>query len=249
MKIAESSTHIDELMIVLLNDKRNNVRKFAESYFKVKEKNIKEIKRVRSLYEFDRGFNSSGFVAGVDEVGRGPLAGPIVAAAVILDLNAIDEESLILKINDSKKVSVKERERLSEIIKEKAISYSIYSVENTIIDVKGIAFANNEVFKGSCNGLKLAPKLVLSDGFPIKGINFNNKFIIKGDTKSASIACASIIAKVYRDNLMKEYSKNYPNYKFENNSGYGTSEHIEAIKKYGICPIHRKSFLSNLIHF
>lgn len=231
----------------LLNDNRSSVQKLGQDYFNKKEKMSQEVKRVTSLYEFDKSFHTPGLIAGVDEVGRGPLAGPIVAAAVVLDISTVDENSIILNINDSKKVSPKERERLSAIIKEKAVAYNIKLVENTIIDAKGISFANNEVLKVACEELKCTPNLVISDGFPIKGITIPNKFIIKGDSKSASIACASIIAKVYRDNLMKKYAELYPHYGFDKNAGYGTKEHIEAIKKYGICPIHRKSFITNII--
>lgn len=174
------------------------------------------------------------------------MAGPIAAASVILDLNTLSE-NLILEINDSKKLSPKKREKLAEIIKEKSISYNIYLLDNNEIDKKGIAFCNQEVLKMAVYGLKVTPDFVLSDGYAIKDMKIKNHYVIKGDSKSASIACASIIAKVYRDKLMKQYALSYPMYKFESNSGYGSKEHIEAIKKFGITPIHRRSFLSNFI--
>ncbi|SLK17309.1 Putative Ribonuclease HII [Clostridium chauvoei JF4335] len=198
------------------------------------------------MYSFDRSFGEYKYVAGVDEVGRGPLAGPIVAAAVILDLNALDED-IILELNDSKKISKKKREELSEVIKKKALAYSIKEASNKEIDDKGIAYCNNKVFLDACTSMYIKPDLVLSDGYLVKNIQIDNKSVIKGDTKSACIAAASIIAKVYRDNLMKEYSFKYPNYGFEENSGYGTEKHVEYLKKVGSCDIHRLSFLKNIL--
>lgn len=232
-----------KLIDKLKKDTRKNVIALAQTL----EKHIKsyndEVIRVEMLYNFDRGFGAN-IVAGVDEVGRGPLAGPIVSAAVVLDLNS---DELILRINDSKKVNKAIREELSEIIKEKALSYSIAVMDNKIIDEKGIGFCNNEVFKQAISNLNVKPDLVLSDGYPIKNFDIKNEYVIKGDTKSAAIACASIIAKVYRDKLMEEYSKVYPQYGFENNVGYGSKEHIAAILKYGATDLHRKSFLSNIL--
>ena len=174
------------------------------------------------------------------------MAGPIVACSVILDLNVIDDE-LILGLNDSKKLSEKRREEIAEIIKEKALDYHIASCDNVEIDNKGIAYCNNKVFLDSCNALKIVPDLVLSDGYLIKNIEFENKYVIKGDTKSASIAAASILAKVYRDKLMKDYAKKYPYYGFEENAGYGTVKHVQGLKEYGECDIHRKSFLTKIL--
>ena len=198
------------------------------------------------MYSFDKDFGDYRYVAGVDEVGRGPLAGPIVACAVILDLNVIDDE-LILWLNDSKKLSEKKREELAKEIKEKALAYYISEKSNKEIDSEGIAYCNNSIFLEACTSMKIKPDLVLSDGYLVKGINIENKSVIKGDSKSASIAAASILAKVYRDNLMKEYSKEYPYYYFEENAGYGTSKHIEGLKEHGPSNIHRMSFLKNIL--
>ena len=143
--------------------------------------------------------------------------------------------------------AAKKREELAKIIKEKAIAYYIAVSSNEEIDEKGIAYANNKVFLEACTSLKCKPDLVLSDGYLVKNLNIDNKYVIKGDTKSASIAAASIVAKVYRDNLMKEYGEKYPGYYFEENAGYGTSKHIEKIKEIGPCDIHRKSFLKNIL--
>lgn len=236
-----------ELVEIMQNDPRKNIKKLSErivNYFKAASN---EIVRVKSMYDFDKAFCHSCIIAGVDEVGRGPLAGPIVSASVILNLNVNDIGDLLLGIKDSKKLSSKSREELSEIIKTKAVSYSIAEIDNFSIDARGISWCNNQVFKNAVNGLEILPDMVISDGYPIRDFSLKNEFVIKGDEKSASVACASIIAKVYRDNLMKEYSKVYANYKFEENSGYGTKEHIEAIKKYGPCKIHRVSFLKNLL--
>lgn len=236
----------DDLIECLLKDKRKNVISLGEKLKKEKEAHLNEIKRVRDMYDFDKSFGNYKYIAGVDEVGRGPLAGPIVACAVILDLN-VENDDLILYLNDSKKVKEAKREELAEIIKEKALAYHISVSSNEEIDEKGIAFSNNKVFLESCNLLNIKPDLVLSDGYLVKNIEIENKSVIKGDTKSACIAAASIVAKAYRDNLMKEYAKEYPYYDFENNVGYGTLKHIEALKKYGKCKIHRNSFLSKLL--
>ena len=231
----------------LSNDSRKNVQRLGESLNKFFVKKENEINRVKEMYSFDKSFGNYIYVAGVDEVGRGPLAGPIAAASVVLNLRYKEDTDLILGIKDSKKLSPKLREELSEIIKERAISYNIALINNNEIDERGIAWCNNEVLRRAVKGLKVPPDIVLSDGYAVKNLDIYNEFIIKGDAKSASIACASIIAKVYRDNLMKEYSKLYPNYGFENNAGYGTNEHVEAIKKHGVCKIHRMSFLRNII--
>jgi ribonuclease HII len=233
---------IDKLAL----DERKNVKALGEKLLKEKKKIEKEVQRVKSMYNFDKGFGKYTYIAGVDEVGRGPLAGPIVACAVILDLNVIEDE-LILWLNDSKKLSEKKREALAEIIKEKALAYFISESSNDEIDEKGISYCNNNIFLEACTSMKIKPELVLSDGYLIKGINIPNKSVIKGDAKSASIAAASILAKVYRDNLMKDYSKEYPHYAFEENAGYGTSKHIEGLKEFGACKIHRRSFLKNIL--
>lgn len=230
----------------LNKDKRKNVLSLKSKIEKETDIYLKEVQRVKEMYDFDKSFGNYRYVAGVDEVGRGPLAGPIVACSVILDLNVLDDH-LILYINDSKKLKESKRIELSEIIKEKALSYHISVSSNEEIDEKGIAFSNNKVFLESCSSLSIKPDLVLSDGYLVKNINIENKSVIKGDTKSASIAAASIVAKVYRDNLMKEYAKKYPDYDFENNVGYGTSKHIEGLKTYGKCNIHRNSFLTKLL--
>lgn len=240
------SGEINKILEWLGSDTRKNVLTLKSKIEKEISAYVNEVKRVREMYSFDKSFGDYKYVAGVDEVGRGPLAGPIVACAVMLDLDACDDD-LILYLNDSKKVKEAKREELAEIIKEKALCYHIAVSSNEEIDEKGIAFSNNKVFLDSCNSLEIKPDLVLSDGYLVKNIQLENKSVIKGDTKSACIAAASIVAKVYRDNIMHEYAKKYPHYDFEHNVGYGTSKHIEGLKKYGKCEIHRESFLSNLL--
>ncbi|MGL4849064.1 MAG: ribonuclease HII [Clostridium sp.] len=245
----ELSLTDSELLIVkeaFLNDKRKNVIALGTKI----EKGLKAIEdekvRVKAMYDFDRAFSKDGLLAGVDEVGRGPLAGPIVSACVVLDLNVLDDE-MIFYLNDSKKLNEKKREELSKIIKEKAISYAIAEKSNKEIDDLGIAYCNNKIFLEGLEGLNVKPNIVLSDGYLIKEVGIENKSVIKGDTKSATIAAASIIAKVYRDNLMKEYGTKYPEYGFESNVGYGATKHIEAIKENGPTEIHRMSFLRNIL--
>ena len=248
-KINIEKDSIDNLKIIvdsLLNDSRKNVIGLGSRLKKKIDKYIAEKERVKSMYRFDKTFLNQGLIAGVDEVGRGPLAGPIIACAVILNLDDIDD--IILEINDSKLLSREKREELDKIIRKKAISVSIAEIDNKEIDEKGIGYANNKIFIDACMNLSKKPDLILSDGYLIKGITINNKYVVKGDRKSASIACASIVAKVYRDNIMRKYHEKYPNYDFENNVGYGTKNHLEGIKNHGITPIHRKSFLRNIMN-
>ena len=186
------------------------------------------------FFQFDLSYDQP--VAGVDEVGRGPLAGPVVAAAVIIDINNIPNE-----INDSKRLSKKKREEISNEI----IKYSIYSIAEASveeIDQINILQASLLAMKRAIEGLSKKPKTVLVDGKFKPKTNLPTHTIVKGDSKSLAIAASSIIAKVYRDNLMTDLSKKYPEYLWNKNAGYGTKEHLLAIKKCGITPIHRKSF-------
>jgi ribonuclease HII len=234
-----------ELITILSMDKRKNVLALANRIENALHKQEAEFNRVKEMYLFDKGFSKFRYVAGVDEVGRGPLAGPIVGAAVILDLNNLND--VILGIKDSKALSEQKREELDVVIREKAIAYSISICTNKEIDTLGIAHCNNKIFLDACRTLPVEPQLVLSDGYPVRNLNKPNKYIVKGDAKSASIACASIIAKVFRDKLMKEYDAIYPGYGFKDNVGYGTQKHIDAIHNIGTCEIHRMSFLNNIL--
>ncbi len=183
-------------------------------------------------------------IAGVDEVGRGPLAGPVVCASVIMPL-----DDLIDGVDDSKKLSEKKREAFYDLIREKAIAYSICEIDEKRIDEINILNATKECMANAVNSLKMKPEILFVDALKLDGVDSSIKqqSIIKGDAKSYNIACASIIAKVYRDRLMVEYSKQYPEYDLAQNKGYGTKKHIEAIKKFGASPIHRKSFIKNFV--
>lgn len=186
---------------------------------------------------FEKGYR---LVAGVDEVGRGPLAGPVVAAAVILPL---EEEKRIPGIDDSKKLSKKKREYLAEIIKERAVAYAIEEVDEGTIDEINILQATRLAMKRAIEKLSPRPDFVLTDGNMTLDIEIKQKSIVKGDALVASIGAASILAKVYRDTLMEKYAEAFPYYGFERNAGYGTKAHIEAIREIGICTIHRKTFI------
>ena len=182
------------------------------------------------------------YAAGIDEVGRGPLAGPVVAAAVILPLD-FD----VLGINDSKKLSEKKREELFEVIKERAVAYSFGVVDNEVIDEINILEATKKAMKMAVESLEIKPEHLLIDAVKLQDVDIPQTAIIKGDEKSISVAAASILAKVTRDRMMVEYAEEYTHYAFEKNKGYGTKAHYEGIEKAGICPIHRKTFLKKLL--
>ena len=181
------------------------------------------------------------FVAGVDEVGRGPLAGPVVCCAVIMPLN---EQDLIEGVTDSKKLSEKRREALAQIIKQKAIAISIAEVWQQEIDEMNILNAVKKCMTDAVNGLSVKPDITLVDGVDTH-LNINAEYVVKGDLKSYTIGCASIVAKVYRDNLMSDFAKTYPEYAFDKHKGYGTKAHIDKIKEIGPCSLHRKTFIKN----
>ncbi|MDR1523410.1 MAG: ribonuclease HII [Endomicrobium sp.] len=192
------------------------------------------------LFAFDKFFYCKGlkFVAGIDEAGRGPLAGPVVASTVILPKNCLIDD-----LNDSKQLSPKKRDLLFKIIKEKALFYTVSIVDNYIIDKINILQATLLAMKNSVLQLEIKPDICLIDGnCKIKDLDIAQETIVGGDAKSAAIAAASILAKVTRDNLMGEYAKKYPLYGFDKHKGYGTKKHIEAINQHGVCPIHRMSF-------
>lgn len=203
-----------------------------------------ELSRIKSLNIYENELYNSNvkIIGGVDEAGRGPLVGPVVAACVVLPKNTI-----IPDINDSKKLSESKRELLYEIIKERSISYGIGVVENNEIDEINILNATYKAMQIAISKITINMDFLLVDALKIPNIKIKQKSIVKGDSKSISIAAASIIAKVERDRMMREYHKLYPKYNFEKNKGYGTKEHIEALKKYGPCPIHRKTFINKII--
>ncbi|MBQ8426216.1 MAG: ribonuclease HII [Clostridia bacterium] len=183
--------------------------------------------------------NGANFVAGVDEVGRGPLAGPVVCCAVIMPL-----DDILDGVDDSKKISEKKREALADKIKEKAVCYSIAEIWQDEIDEINILEAVKKCMTKAVNGLKIKPDVTLVDGVDTH-LPINAEYVIKGDANSYTIGCASILAKVYRDNLMKEFAKEFPEYAFDKHKGYGTKTHIEKIKEIGPCRLHRKTFIKN----
>lgn len=196
-------------------------------------------------YEFEKAAVNSGFscICGVDEAGRGPLAGPVCAAAVILPEGAVIEG-----LDDSKKLTEKKRERLYDIIKTTAVAYSVAYGTLEEIETVNILEATYLAMNRAIEGLNVKPDFALIDGNRIpRGIKIPCETIVKGDSKSMSVAAASVLAKVTRDRLMLEYDKKYPEYNFKKHKGYGTKEHTELIKQYGPCEIHRLSFLKNIL--
>ena len=205
---------------------------------------MKKIWNAEEKLQYERALLANGckYIAGVDEVGRGPLAGPVVCAAVVMPL---DEESLVVGVDDSKKLSEKKREALAEQIKQRALAYTIIEIDEKTIDEINILEATKLGMKRAIESLQIQPDAVLTDGNMTINIIHPQKSVIHGDALSYSIGAASIIAKVHRDKKMVEFAKTYPDYGFEKNKGYGTAEHIKGIKEKGLCPIHRRSFTKN----
>ena len=203
-----------------------------------------ELKRQSEMWLFEKEKKLEGyrFVAGVDEAGRGPLAGPVFAACVILP-----DDCVIDGINVSKKLSEKKREQLFDEITQKALAYSIASIDEKIIDEVNILNATHMAMNKAVDEMSIKPDYVLIDGNSIKNMTTPHETIVKGDAKSISIAAASILAKVSRDRFICEIADKYPEYSFEKHIGYGTKVHTDALKQYGPCEIHRKSFLTKIL--
>ena len=223
-------------------DERSGVQKVLDSARKRIVAMEQELLRLEEISRYEKQYAEYQLICGIDEVGRGPLAGPVVAGAVILPADC-----KILYINDSKQLSEKKREELYEVIMEQAISCGIGYATPERIDEINILQATYEAMREAISKLDPAPKLLLNDAVKIPGVSIPQVPIIKGDAKSISIGAASIIAKVTRDRLMVEYDKVFPEYDFAGNKGYGSQKHIEALKKYGPTPIHRRSFIQNFI--
>ncbi len=223
-------------------DERAGVRKCVEAARKRMESLEREKLRTEKLWEYERGYSGYSHICGIDEAGRGPLAGPVVAGAVILP-----KDCDLLYINDSKQLSEKKREELYTAILEKALCWGVGYASPQRIDEINILQATYEAMREAISKLHPQPDLLLNDAVTIPQVSIRQIPIIKGDAKSISIGAASIIAKVTRDRLMREYDQLFPGYGFAKNKGYGGEAHIEALKKYGPTPIHRKSFIHRFV--
>lgn len=232
---------LEDVLRVLADDVRPGVCKLCQQYEKKWQKYQKECRRIEGMCAYEKEHPEAKYICGIDEVGRGPLAGPVVTAAVILP-----KDCRILYINDSKKLSEKKREELYDTIMEEAIAVSIGMESQTVIDEINILQATYSAMRKAVAGLEVKPDLLLVDAVTIPGLSIPQVPIIKGDAKSISIAAASIIAKVTRDRLMLEYDRMYPEYDFASNKGYGTQKHMDALKKIGLSPIHRRSFTKGI---
>lgn len=236
---------IDELRELLPQfeqDERAGVVKLVDSAKKRIDAFEKEVLRTYGMKEYERKYEKCRYICGIDEVGRGPLAGPVVAAAVILPK---DED--IYYLNDSKQLSEKKREALYDEIMEKAIAVGVGFADEKLIDEINILQADYEAMRIALSKLSVTPDILLNDAVTIPGVDIAQESIIKGDVKSVSIAAASIVAKVTRDRYMVELDEKYPGYGFASNKGYGSAEHIAAIKRLGPCDIHRRSFIGNFV--
>jgi len=245
IKAILKETPIEKLSDVIgsfRDDERSTVQKELDSAAKRYDKYLNELKRLEIMAEYEEKYSEYAFICGIDEVGRGPLAGPVVAGAVILP-----KGSRIPYINDSKKLSESKREELYDIIMSEAVSTGIGSASWERIDEINILNATYEAMREAISKLDPSPDILLNDAVTIPEVDIRQIPIIKGDAKSMSIAAASIIAKVTRDRLMVEYDKKYPGYGFADNKGYGSAAHIAALKEMGPTPIHRKSFIGNFV--
>lgn len=223
-------------------DERSGVKSLVAKAKKRVEALEKEKQRTENMKVYERKYAECGYICGIDEVGRGPFAGPVVACAVILP-----SDCQILYLNDSKQLSEKKREELYDVIMREAVSVGIGYASHERIDEINILQATYEAMREAINKLTVKPDILLNDAVTIPNVDIRQVPIIKGDAKSVSIAAASIVAKVTRDRLMVDYDKLFPEYHFAENKGYGTAAHIDALKQYGATPIHRKSFIGNFI--
>lgn len=221
-------------------DERSGVAALVKRARKQIDDYEKELLRTEKMKEYEKKYSQYSYICGIDEVGRGPLAGPVVAGAVILP-----KDCDILYLNDSKQLSEKKREELNDIILEKAVATGIGVVSPERIDEINILQATYEAMRQAIGKLSVKPDLLLNDAVTIPKVDIRQVPIIKGDAKSISIGAASIVAKVTRDRLMVQYAEVYPEYGFASNKGYGAQIHIDALKKYGPCPIHRKTFITH----
>ena len=233
---------VKELIAEYAASDKAGIIKLVEKYRKQLDMLQAERERVENMLAFEKEYSMYSNICGIDEAGRGPLAGPVVAAAVILP-----KDARLLYVNDSKQLSEKKREELYDVIMREAVSVGVGIASPERIDEINILQADYEAMRDAVSQLTLQPDLLLNDAVIIPQLTMKQISIIKGDAKSLSIASASIIAKVTRDRLMYEYDKMYPEYGFASNKGYGSKTHIAAIKEHGACPIHRKTFIKNFI--
>lgn len=224
-------------------EKEQKITKAELARMKREEKLAAERLRIENLCTYEKEYSYCQYICGIDEAGRGPLAGPVVAGAVILP-----KDSRILYINDSKKLSEKKREELFDVISQEAVSIGIGIISPERIDEINILQATYEAMRQAINKLTVKPDILLNDAVTIPDVTIPQVPIIKGDAKSLTIGAASIMAKVTRDRLMYEYDTAYPEYGFAKHKGYGTKQHTQAILAYGPCPIHRMSFLKNILN-
>lgn len=224
------------------SDERTGVVSILKKAKKQIDDYEKELARTQKMYAFENEYATYSYICGIDEVGRGPLAGPVVAGAVILP-----KDYMILYLNDSKQLSAKKREELYDKIMSEAVSVGIGMADHQRIDEINILQATYEAMRQAVTKLSVSPDILLNDAVTIPQLKMKQVPIIKGDAKSASIAAASIVAKVTRDRMMVEFDAIYPGYGFASNKGYGSADHIEAIKKMGPTPIHRRSFIGNFL--
>lgn len=239
---AADTMKLPELIEQYAKDQRSGVQALVKSAQKRIEALNREKERTELMKRYEYEYAGYTYICGIDEVGRGPLAGPVVAGAVILP-----KDCDILYLNDSKQLSEKKREELYDIIMEKAVATGLGYVAPERIDEINILQATYEAMRQAISSLEVKPNLLLNDAVTIPGVDIRQIPIIKGDAKSISIAAASIMAKVTRDRLMAQYDEVFPEYGFSGNKGYGSQAHIEAIKKYGPTPIHRRSFIKNIV--
>ena len=237
---------LEELPAILSayrDDPRKGVERLVAQYEKKYEKMEQELARLEDMLAYEREYGSCSAIAGIDEAGRGPLAGPVVAAAVILP-----RDHKILYLNDSKKLSPARREALYEQIMEEAVSVGVGQASAEVIDRVNILQATYLAMKDAVSQLDPAPELLLNDAVTIPGVTIPQVPIVKGDEKSLSIAAASVIAKVTRDRMMEAYDSLYPEYGFREHKGYGSGKHIAVLKEIGPCPIHRRTFIGNFVN-
>lgn len=241
-ELEEAQEERESLLQLYEQDARKGVQNLVAKYRREQQKLVQERERLAVMHQFEDKYAAYTYICGVDEAGRGPLAGPVVAGAVILP-----EDVEILYLNDSKKLSAARRDQLYEEIKEKAVAWAVGMASPERIDEINILQATYEAMQDAVAQLMPAPDLLLVDAVHIPNVTQKQVGIVKGDAKSVSIAAASIMAKVTRDRIMIQMDELYPEYGFAGHKGYGSKEHIQAIKQYGPCPIHRRSFIKNFV--